>query len=185
MSARGGWVCVWMAVFMIWGAATVGAEPVAVAFSAGEHNVLDGGEGGEGGLEIQFAPRRFRLLPRFVPALAPFFGGMVNSDNLVYGYAGVRFDMPLGPRWVVSPGIAAGVFGRGDGQNLGGPLEFRSSVELAFRFGAGSRLGILFYHLSNGGIYRNNPGGESLAFSWTVGLGSVLSSRAVEDHHGR
>jgi hypothetical protein len=172
---------------MIWAAVPAMAkeEPVAVAFSAGEHNVLDGGEGGEGGLEIQLAPRRFRLLPRFVPPLAPLFGGMVSSDNLVYGYAGVRFDLPLGRRWVLSPGIAAGVFGRGDGQNLGGPLEFRSSVELAFRFGAGSRLGILFYHLSNGGIYRNNPGGESLAFSWTVGLGSVVSSRAVEDRHGR
>jgi hypothetical protein len=87
---------------------------------------------------------------------------------------------------VATPGFAAGLFHRGGGQNLGGPVEFRSSIELAYRFGDGSRLGLNLSHLSNGGFYDRNPGTESLVLVWSAAFkGHVLSSRPGGDTHGR
>lgn len=148
------------------------AEPAAVALSAGEHNVLrNRGDGGEVGAELRFTPYRFGFLPQTVPALAPVLGAMRTAKGTLYEYAGFRFDIPLGERWVTSIGFAAGNYHHGEGKKLGGPVEFRSGIEVARRFGAGSRLGLCLYHLSNAGLYEHNPGSESLVLDWTIGLG--------------
>jgi hypothetical protein len=143
-----------------------------LAVSAGTFNILDGGGAGEAGLELRGAPLQLHFLPRFLPDPVPVAGVMATSQSLAYGYAGLRFDFPLDDRWVLTPGFAAGLFRQGDGPNLGGLVEFRSSLELARRLGAGSRLGIGFFHLSNAGIYKGNPGSESLVLTFSFGLGS-------------
>lgn len=165
---------------------SLAAAPLAFTMSAGQHNVLDGGDGNTAGVETFFAPRKFHVLPKSVPALAPVGGLLAASRGSLYVYGGFRLDIPLGSRWVVTPGFAAGLFHRGSGQNLGGPVEFRSSIELAYEISASSRLGLNLSHLSNGGLYANNPGTESLVLVWSAGFkGHVLSSRPGGDTHGR
>jgi hypothetical protein len=169
---RAGLVWVWFASFLLlMTAVPAAAAPPEIAVSAGQHNILDGGDGGELGVELRGAPYRLTFLPPFVPGLIPVAGVMMTSKSLAYGYAGLRADLLLGGRWVLTPGFAAGLYRQGDGADLGGPVEFRSSIELAYRLGAASCLGLGFYHLSNAGLYSLNPGSESLILSWTVGLG--------------
>jgi len=164
----------------------LGAAPSAFTMSAGQHNVLDGGDGSTAGAEGIFAPRKFHFLPKRVPALAPVGGLLVASRGSLYVYGGFRLDIPLGERWVATPGFAAGIFHRGSGQNLGGLLEFRSSIELAYQLSDSTRLGLSLSHISNGGLYDNNPGTESLVLVWSAGFkGHVLSSRPGGDTHGR
>ncbi len=103
--------------------------------------------------------------------LNPFGGGMINSDNSVYGYAGLRADLFFGRRFVVSGAEAIGAYGRGDGKDLGSALEFRSALELAYRFDDRGRLGVAFYHLSNAGLGRINPGTEVLSLFYAIPLG--------------
>jgi lipid A 3-O-deacylase len=148
------------------------AEPAGLAVSAGAFDVLRGAGRPEAGLERRSAPRRFHPLPRFVPDLVPLVGAMATAKGSAYGYGGFRLDVPLAAdgRWTLSPGFAAGLYARGDGKNLGGPIEFRSSIELSRRLGGG-RLGLLLYHLSNAGIYRINGGSESLVLSYGCGPG--------------
>jgi hypothetical protein len=162
-------------------------SPASIAVSAGQHNVLDGaGEGNTAGAELRFAPRRFTFLPRIVPALAPVGGLLVASRGSLYVYGGFQADIALGERWVASPGFAAGIFHRGSGQELGGPVEFRSAIELAYRFSDASRLGLSLSHLSNGGLYGRNPGSESLVLVWSARFNRpVLSSRPGGDTNGR
>jgi hypothetical protein len=50
-------------------------------------------------------------------------------------------------------------------------VEFRSGLEVSYRLDDRSRLGLSFYHLSNGVIYDVNPGGESLCVVYGVRLG--------------
>jgi hypothetical protein len=183
---RVGKVGVFVLFFLILGASPLAAAPAALTISAGQHNVLDGGDGSTAGAEAIFAPRKFRFLPKFVPALAPVGGMLVASRGSLYVYGGFRLDIPLGERWVATPGFSAGLFHRGGGQNLGGPLEFRSSIELAYELSDRSRLGLSLSHLSNGGFYDRNPGTESLVLVWSAGFkGHVLSSRPGGDTHGR
>jgi hypothetical protein len=161
-----------MTGLMIGAPAPLRAEPAAVAVDAGEHNVLrNKGDGGEVGAEVRFTPYRFSFMPQVIPDLVPVLGAMRTSKGTLYEYAGFRLDFPVAERWVTTIGFGAGNYHHGDGKKLGGPVELRSGIELARRFGAGSRLGLCLYHLSNAGLYEHNPGSESLVLDWTIGLG--------------
>lgn len=101
---------------------------------------------------------------------APFVGLMGTSAGAFYGYAGFGFDVNFGPNWVVSPTFAGGYWYRGEGLNLGSWWEFRSGAEFDYRFANRSRLGLAFYHISNAGLTKQNPGEQSLLLVYTVPL---------------
>lgn len=144
--------------------------PTAVAANLGTFEVLDSVSAYEMGWELHYAPRRFRLLPRWAPELMPTTGVTATSRGVIYPYVGFRFEVPLGDRWVLSPGSAAGLYYRAHGKNLGGALEFRTHVELSYQLPWDGRIGISFYHLSNGGLFDFNPGTESAVLTYTAKL---------------
>ena len=86
------------------------------------------------------------------------------EDGAEYIYAGVRYDLSLTERWILSPSFAPGIY-LGETFDLGGPLEFRSGVDLAYRFHDHWKGAAGIYHLSNGGIYSRNGGSEVLLFT--------------------
>jgi hypothetical protein len=145
-------------------------SPVAVAANAGTFEVLDSVSAYEMGWELRYAPRRFRFLPSWAPDLMPTAGVMASSRGVIYPYVGCRFEIPLGDHWVFGPGTAAGLYYRAHGKNLGGSLEFRSHLELSYRLPWDGRIGITFYHLSNGGLFDFNPGTESAVVTYTAKL---------------
>ena len=102
--------------------------------------------------------------------VAPFVGLMGTSAGAFYGYAGFGFDVNFGPNWVVTPTFAGGYWYRGDGLNLGSWWEFRSGAEFDYRFANRSRLGLAFYHMSNAGLTKQNPGEQALLLVYTVPL---------------
>ncbi len=140
-----------------------------IAASAGRFRVSDNDHISEGGLEVRLAPHRFRWLPRRV-SFVPAFGVMVNSDSSYYGYGSFRFEVPLGERWQITPQLGYGLYDRNGGFNLGGQVEFRSGLEATRQIGERARLGLIYYHLSNAGIYVHNPGSESLVLTFAYRL---------------
>jgi lipid A 3-O-deacylase len=144
--------------------------PELVAANLGAFEVMDGVSAYEMGWEVRFAPRRFHFLPRRVPDLIPVTGVMASSRGVIYPYVGFRVDIPLNSHWTFSPGSAAGLYYREHGKNLGGFLEFRSHAELTYRLPWDGRIGLCFYHLSNGGLFDFNPGTESLVLTYTARL---------------
>ena len=101
------------------------------------------------------------------PALEFFFirpslGLIVTTDKSLYGFFGLSGDIYFGKHVVLTPQLAVGGYSAGDGQDLGGILEFKSGVVLAWRFDNESRLGIGLHHISNANIYDENPGTELL-----------------------
>ena len=54
------------------------------------------------------------------------------------------------------------------GFDLGGPLEFRSGVEIGFENRKGWRFGLSYDHRSNAGIFKNNPGIETVQFRVSI-----------------
>lgn len=158
-------------ILLTWAAGSLRAQqPIEIVPSLGQFEVFDGGRASEVGWEARFAPRRFRLLPRFLPNAVPVSGAMANSQGTLYVYGGFRFNFPLGSRWTVTPSWAAGLYypGGDGGKELGGVVEFRSGMELAYQLGWRSRIGLSLYHLSNGGLYEFNPGTESLILSYSA-----------------
>ncbi|HEX6202770.1 MAG TPA: acyloxyacyl hydrolase, partial [Thermoanaerobaculia bacterium] len=153
------------------------------ALVAGGANVLDDEEQtGLAGLEARWDPFRLPFGRRHLPVI-PALGLTANGDGGTYGYLSFRVDVlaaaaGLGggaaPRpaterpWLVTVYTGLGHYRPGDdGRELGGPLEFRSGLELSRRLGARTRLGLSFDHLSNAGVYERNPGTESLVLTWS------------------
>lgn len=100
--------------------------------------------------------------------LRPLAGISIDGDSGLYGYAGGNWDLFLTDHWVVVPNFVIGAYSQGDSKDLGGALEFRSGLELNYRFESGQRLGVTFNHISNASIYDKNPGAESLMLIYSL-----------------
>lgn len=141
-------------------------DPSFVTFTAGYHDVNDDHDAFEGRVEYRHG-QKFWIFK-------PLIGVMGTSDGALYGYAGVLVDLYLGRRWVLTPSFAPGAYHKGDdGKDLGGALEFKSQLELSYRFDNRSRLGIGISHMSNASLYDRNPGTETAFITYSLPLGGV------------
>lgn len=138
-------------------------DPAFLAVSAGYYDINDDYDAFEGRVEYRH-DRKFWIFK-------PFAGVMATSDEAVHGYAGVLVDIYFGRRWVLTPSFAPGLYRDGDGKDLGGTIQFRSQLELSYRFDDRSRLGLSVNHISNASIYDSNPGTESVAITYAIPLG--------------
>lgn len=115
----------------------------------------------EVGLEYRLAPFKIKKIE-----IIPAFGVAGTTDSAFWVYGSFRYDWKLSDHWLVTPQVGISLFEEGDGKDLGGLIEFRSGLEVSYRFNRGARLGLLFYHLSSAGIYTPNPGSNSLVLIW-------------------
>jgi hypothetical protein len=84
-----------------------------------------------------------------------------NARGAFYGDAGVNLDIPFYRHGIFTWGEAAGVFDRGgDVMPLGSTIEFRSQLELGWRFDNQWRVTGFISHISNAHIAALNPGAE-------------------------
>ncbi len=104
----------------------------------------------------------------------PWIGVEGTSDGAVYGAAGVLIDVFFGTRVVLTPSFGAGLYANGSGKDLGHVVEFRSQIELSYRFDDRSRLGLAFSHISNASIADENPGVEILHLYYSLPLDGLL-----------
>jgi lipid A 3-O-deacylase len=152
------------------GVATLGAiatpacaeEPDFISISAGVFDINDTATTAEFRVEYRSDLRFWHW--------TPFVGLMGTADSALYGYAGLGFELFFGPRVVITPNAAFGAYADGDGKDLGSTIEFRTGLELAYRFDDYSRLGLAFHHISNASIDENNPGTESLVLTYSIPL---------------
>jgi lipid A 3-O-deacylase len=109
-------------------------------------------------VEFKFEYRHDR---RFLWVFKPFFGASVNTDEAFHLFGGVLIDIYLGDRIVITPSFAPGYYDSGNGLQLGHHVEFRSALEIAYRFDNRVRLGIGYSHVSNAHLSNQNPGSET------------------------
>jgi hypothetical protein len=98
----------------------------------------------------------------------PFGGMMANSNGTLHGFAGLLIDVYLFERLVITPSFAPGLYHSGSGKDLGFPLEFRSQIELSYRFQSGARIGFGVNHISNAKLGRINPGIEAISITFST-----------------
>ena len=104
----------------------------------------------------------------------PWVGIEATSDGAVYGLAGVLVDLYFGRRLVLTPSFGAGAYHDGSGKDLGSVIEFRSQVEIAYRFNDRSRLGLALSHISNASIGDDNPGTEIVTLYYSIPFEKVF-----------
>ena len=94
----------------------------------------------------------------------PLIGSSLTTKQQLYMYSGISLDLILKNHIAFVPNFAIGYYNKGNGKDLGYPLEFRTGIELSFIFKNKMRLGTHISHTSNASIGRKNPGLETLYF---------------------
>jgi len=141
-------------------------DPSFITFMAGGYDVNDNETAGDFNLEYRSNWHDWYV--------KPFAGVMATTDAALYGYGGFMLDIYFGRRIVFTPNVAVGLYSDGDGKELGSVLEFRSGVELAYRFDNRARLGLAFHHISNASVANRNPGTEILTLSFSLPLNNLF-----------
>ncbi|HXY99930.1 MAG TPA: acyloxyacyl hydrolase [Stellaceae bacterium] len=139
-------------------------DPDLLSVGAGAYNALRESREAELRLEYLFSYR-------FLYIVRPMAGMFATNERSFYGYGGICLDLEVGQHFVIMPEAASGFWSRGNGKDLGGPVEFKTGGEVAYRFDNFSRLGLLFDHTSNAGIYNRNPGVESALVVFSIPIG--------------
>lgn len=108
--------------------------------------------------------------------LRPTLGFSVDWDGGLYGYGGVNWDIALWPNELyLIPNFMVGAYSEGGSRDLGGPIEFRSGLELAYQLSNAHRVGVAFNHISNAGIYDRNPGAETLLINYSAPTNALFA----------
>lgn len=102
--------------------------------------------------------------------LQPIFGGMVTTGGSLYGYGGIGLPLKMGEHIKFMPSVAAGLYKRGGGYDLGQTVVFRTGAELAYQFDDKSRVGLNFHVLTNGTSTSRHDRTEVLGLSYTIPL---------------
>ena len=144
-------------------------EPDYLTLGAGVYDMFDDQTTAEFRVEYVFSEENKLLW------FTPFVGLTATAEGGTYGYAGIGIDIFIGRRFVITPNFAAGVYGNGDGKDLGHAIEFRSGANFAYRFDDYSRLGFAFHHISNAGLDERNPGEETLMLTYSIPLDVIFS----------
>ena len=105
--------------------------------------------------------------------IRPSLGVLGTMDGAGYGWLGLNIDLPLGPL-VLTASTSAGVYGEGDGQDLGSLFVARNGAEIAWRFDNRTRLGVGFHFYSNYGSGHEDPGVAAVTLVYSHPLRALI-----------
>ena len=101
----------------------------------------------------------------FLGTLSPVTGFMITENNAGYVYTGVQAQYSIG-KLNITPSFSPGLYGEGDGKDLGHVLEFKSELQLSLDLFSNSELGFSYNHISNASLGEKNPGANSYTFNF-------------------
>lgn len=139
-------------------------DPAYVTVSGGYFDYI---RGNDAGAEFSLEYRPDYELGWF----KPFAHAAYVSNGMTFLGAGLLLDLQVGDNWIIQPSFAPTWWRGKSGQfdlDLGSAVEFRSRLEVAYRFENKSRLGVSITHTSNGGFEDTNPGTEAVMLNVSV-----------------
>jgi len=100
-----------------------------------------------------------------IGTLSPVTGFMLTGDSASYIYTGVQAQYQLGNINII-PSFAPGLYGKGNGKDLGHIVEFKSELQFSLDFFSDTELGFSYNHISNASLGKKNPGANSYMFNF-------------------
>lgn len=113
----------------------------------------------------------YRSAQHYRWGIQPMVGAFANTEGGAYAYAGIFRDFHPVRALIISPNFSVGAYSHGDSKNLGGPLEFQSGLDFYTPVGQLDRVGLSIRHISNGHVYRHNPGTENVTLFYSHAFG--------------
>jgi len=97
--------------------------------------------------------------------LSPVTGAFITADSATYFYTGIQAHYDYG-KIDFTPSFTPGLYGEGDGKDLGHILEFKSELQATYNISENTSLGMSYNHVSNASFGDKNPGANSYAFNF-------------------
>ena len=101
----------------------------------------------------------------FFGTISPVTGIMLTADSASYIYTGIQAQYSIGKLNII-PSFTPGIYGEGNGKDLGHLVEFKSEVQLSFDLFENSEFGFTYNHISNASLGEKNPGANSYMFNF-------------------
>ena len=101
----------------------------------------------------------------FLGKISPVTGFMLTENNAAYAYTGIQAQYNLG-KLKVLPSLTPGLYGQGNGKDLGHIIEFKSEIQFSLDISSNSELGFSYNHISNASLGDKNPGANSYMFNF-------------------
>ena len=101
----------------------------------------------------------------FLGNLSPVTGFLFTADSATYLYTGVEANYKVG-NVNLTPSFTPGLYGAGDGKDLGHIVEFKTEVQFSLNLPGDSEFGLSYNHLSNASLGDKNPGANSYTFNF-------------------
>ena len=101
----------------------------------------------------------------FLGKISPVTGFMLTENSATYSYTGIQAQYNLG-KLKVLPSFTPGLYGQGDGKDLGHVVEFKSELQFTLDIFSNSELGFSYNHISNASLGEKNPGANSYMFNF-------------------
>jgi hypothetical protein len=111
-------------------------------------------------------------LPKRYGAFQPTVGASMTSNNDFWAGAGGKWstervtDSPI----FIELSLMPGLYVRGDGPDIGFPLQFRGSLGAGYNFDNGASISVFFDHRSNANLSELNSGIETLGVRLSMTL---------------
>tara|TARA_B100001109_G_scaffold242249_1_gene227041 strand:- start:272 stop:751 length:480 start_codon:yes stop_codon:yes gene_type:complete len=119
------------------------------------------------GLNYHLSDNTFRVLNLI--ELNPVIGGFVTAKSASMFYSG--FETNIGQDTIyLNLSSSAGIYSNGDGKDLGNDLQFKSELNIFYRLGKLSSVGLGSHHISNAGLSSVNPGTNNFYFIFNRGF---------------
>ena len=96
----------------------------------------------------------------FLGNLSPVTGAMFMQNNASYVYTGVQAQYKVG-KLNFNPSFTPGLYGQGNGKDLGSVVEFKTELQLTVDMFENSEFGLKYNHISNASFGDKNPGANS------------------------
>ena len=101
----------------------------------------------------------------FLGQISPITGFMLTENSATYAYTGIQAQYNLG-KLKILPSFTPGLYGQGNGKDLGHMIEFKSELQFTLDFFSNSELGFSYNHISNASLGEKNPGANSYMFNY-------------------
>jgi hypothetical protein len=102
-------------------------------------------------------------LPKKYGPFQPAMGISVTDQGSIWFGAGSSWTYNFAQeRAYVQLHLMPGIYGKGNGPDLGATVEFRSGIEIGYETHSGVRIGLSFDHRSNADLSKTNPGMETI-----------------------
>lgn len=134
-----------------------------INFAIGYYDVFDE----QGSIDFRAEYRPDSVV--FTKNLKPWAGIEFTSKGSVWAGGGLLYDWQFVDSWYLTPIFGVGFYNHGsDDKDLNHPVEFKSAIEVSYKFKNDWRLGLSLSHMSNLGLGDDNPGTEVISVNWSI-----------------